>query len=84
MWKTTTTEEEEEEEKEEEEEEEEEEEVGSVFRNALLSHHNYFSKATKMSSVVFKCVSPVNNLEILSLCLYNRKNTLKTTRVNLD
>ena len=41
----------------------------SIFRNALLSHHDYFPKATKMISGVFKSVSPVNNVEILSICL---------------
>ncbi|MPC81612.1 hypothetical protein E2C01_076238 [Portunus trituberculatus] len=30
-----------------------------------------------MISGVFKSVSPVNNIEILSICLYNRKNPLK-------
>ena len=40
-----------------------------VFRNTLLSHHDYFSKAMEMISVVFKNVSPVSNLETWSLYL---------------
>ena len=36
-----------------------------------------------MICVVFKGVSPVNNVEVLSICLWNRKSTLKT-RENLS
>ena len=36
-----------------------------------------------MTSVVFKSVSPVNNVEISSLCLQNRGNSLKI-HVNLN
>ncbi|MPC91599.1 hypothetical protein E2C01_086645 [Portunus trituberculatus] len=32
-----------------------------------------------MTSEVFKSISQVNNVEILSLCLLNRKNTLKNS-----
>ncbi|MPC79750.1 hypothetical protein E2C01_074294 [Portunus trituberculatus] len=39
------------------------------LRNALFSHHVLFPKAIEMMSRVFKSVSPVNNVEILSLCL---------------
>ena len=37
-----------------------------------------------MFSGVFKSVSIVNDVEILSLCLYNRENILKITQVNLN
>ncbi|MPC35786.1 hypothetical protein E2C01_029221 [Portunus trituberculatus] len=54
-----------------------------MSHQSLISHHNtkihtqkhfilspcLFSKATEMTSEVFKSVSPVNNVEILSLCL---------------
>ena len=37
----------------------------SVFRKALLPHHDYFSRP-HMISGVFKSVPPVGNVEILS------------------
>ena len=38
-----------------------------------------FSKATEMISVISKSVSPVNNIETLSLYLQNHKNTFKNS-----
>ncbi|MPD01224.1 hypothetical protein E2C01_096742 [Portunus trituberculatus] len=43
-----------------------------------------FCKATEMISGVFKSVSPVGKLDILSICLENRINTLKKARINLN
>ena len=50
----------------------------SVFRNVLLSHHDYFRRPqrwlTRFSGVFF----PVNKVKILSFCLQNLKSTLET------
>ena len=54
-----------------------------VFRNALLLSPRLFSKTTQMISGVFQCVSPVNNIVIVSVSFQNRKDTWKT-RVNLN
>ena len=41
-----------------------------VFRNALLSHYDYFQRPlVEIISGGFKSVSPVGNVEILSFCL---------------
>lgn len=55
----------------------------SVFRNALLSPR-LFCKATEATSGVFKSVSAVNNVEILSLCLLNHKNTEEFENASLS
>ena len=54
--------------------------TGKSFNKVGIHKHfapspRVFSKATGMMSVACKSVSPVNNVEILSLCLYNRKKS---------
>ena len=56
--------------------------VGILERFSFLTTR-LFSKATDMIYGFSKSVSPVYNEDILSLCLFNCKNTLKT-RVNLN
>ncbi|MPC79484.1 hypothetical protein E2C01_074013 [Portunus trituberculatus] len=43
----------------------------------LCSLAKTVSKATEMTSGVFKSVSTVNSVKFLSLCLQNRKHSLK-------
>ncbi|MPC72552.1 hypothetical protein E2C01_066864 [Portunus trituberculatus] len=52
-----------------------------MFRNAFPLSQRQFSKATEITSQVFKVVFPLNKLEILPNYHQNHENTLKNMSI---